>query len=303
MSNVKTNHYRFQDVFHEIWGFEPLKLIEINGTVKMQDPAAVMTIPTTLGGPVQLETAVEAFKSESKCATVVNPYSCFSYRAVEWMNFAKYISLHPRVRSIVDGFHKRSLHGKSFAVFRMDEFEYCTKKFSSASPDDEIYKTCAALSLVSPEEVALVIKGFLEKHELEYVYFTVPIGVAAAKIEKIAGFLEEKAKVFSDMKAFINQFKPQLANSTVDFSLAEIDLASRADIFVGSEHSEWTRAAVADRRGKDPKTKDFSSIALFTFGIERPLELKKRLTRPQKETNVEEAKEKALPTAIQTQNL
>jgi hypothetical protein len=111
-------------------------------------------------------------------------------------------------RSIADGFPKRSLHGKSFAVFRMDEFEYCTKKFSTASPEEEIYKTCAALSLISPEEVALIIKGFLEKHELDYVYLTVPIGVAAAKVEKIASFLDEKAKVFSDMKVKNRPFRP-----------------------------------------------------------------------------------------------
>ena len=90
----------------------------------------------------------------------------------------------------------------------MDEFEYCTKKFSTASPEEEIYKTCAALSLISPEEVALIIKGFLEKHELDYVYLTVPIGVAAAKVEKIASFLDEKAKVFSDMKVKNRPFRP-----------------------------------------------------------------------------------------------
>ena len=72
-------------------------------------------------------------------------------------------------------------------------------------------------------------------------------------------------------------------NSTVDFSLAEIDLASRASIFVGSEHSEWARAAVADRRGKDPESKDFSFLAMLVSGVKRPVELRK-IRPPNRET-------------------
>ena len=110
------------------------------------------------------------------------------------------------LRSIADGFHKRSLHGKPFAVFRMDEFEYCAKKFPSSSPGDEIHATCDALSNMSPEYVSFAIKSFLEEQEIEFVYLTVPVGAGAVKVEKIRSFIEDKARVFSDLK--VHHFLP-----------------------------------------------------------------------------------------------
>ena len=43
MSNVKNNHFRFQEIFREVWGFEPLALMDLNGTIEMQYPTTIVS--------------------------------------------------------------------------------------------------------------------------------------------------------------------------------------------------------------------------------------------------------------------
>jgi len=60
-------------------------------------------------------------------------------------------------------------------------------------------------------------------------------------------------------------------NSTVDFSLAEVDLAFRATYFLGAERSEWAKMVTIDRRANGRKN-DISLVNYLVDAKEIQLE-------------------------------
>lgn len=111
MTNVKNNHFRFQDIFREVWGFEPLGLMDLNGTIEMQYPVTIISTMRKSDEKMSLDEITTMFEDGGKCATLVYPHTCYTYRAIEWARLSPYFRLHPRVRSISDGFMRKTLKG------------------------------------------------------------------------------------------------------------------------------------------------------------------------------------------------
>ena len=55
------------------------------------------------------------FEPAGKCATIIYPNMCLQDRFREWLNINKYFKLHPRVKSIADGFTRKFLKGMLFS--------------------------------------------------------------------------------------------------------------------------------------------------------------------------------------------
>ena len=87
-------------------------LMDLNGTIEMQYPATVVSSQHKNEEKLTLDQLETIFQNDGKCATLVYPHNCFSYRASEWGKLSPYFKLHPRVRSISEGFIRKALKSK-----------------------------------------------------------------------------------------------------------------------------------------------------------------------------------------------
>ena len=102
----------------------------VNGTVQFTNPlnvkqldmnetrgndSSLVTHHTTTKLP--LDQLVERFEPAGKCATLIYPNMCLQDRFQEWIKINKYFKLHPRVKSIADGFVRRMVKSKIIFIF------------------------------------------------------------------------------------------------------------------------------------------------------------------------------------------
>jgi len=93
-------------------------LMLVNGTVQFTNPLNVKQLDLNETRDYQNEThhattklpldqLVERFEPAGKCATIIYPNMCLQDRFQEWIKINQYFKLHPRVKSIADGFVRR----------------------------------------------------------------------------------------------------------------------------------------------------------------------------------------------------
>jgi len=277
MSNVKNNHFRFQEIFREVWGFEPLALMDLNGTIEMQYPTSIVSTQRKNEEKMDLTQIASMFGTGGRCATLVYPHSCYTSRATEWTKISPFFRLHPRVRSISDGFVRKTLKGKDFAVVRMDFQDICERmvlgeREKCSNPVQ--WDLCKIVLKLPTEFIANRLSELMKKKSLGFIYFTAPLGFEEDRVKEIVKMIQPKAGLmFDDLQNYIRNNKPALVNSTVDFSLAEVDLAFRANFFLGGERSEWSRMAAVDRMAEQ-KSGDISLVNFLVNDQESQVEIK-----------------------------
>ena len=83
--------------------------MQMNDTIQFTNPMDIQQIEKTT-----LESFISNFQQDEKCATVVYPHMCLKDRFQEWSKINSYFKLHPRVKSLTDGFIRRNLRSKFF---------------------------------------------------------------------------------------------------------------------------------------------------------------------------------------------
>ena len=100
-------------------------LMLVNGTVQFTNPLNVKQLDLNETRDYQNEThhattklpldqLVERFEPAGKCATIIYPNMCLQDRFQEWIKINQYFKLHPRVKSIADGFVRRMVKSELF---------------------------------------------------------------------------------------------------------------------------------------------------------------------------------------------
>ena len=118
IGTVKFNHFRYQETFKELWGFEPLDLMLVNNTIQFTNPLNVKQLENITSNPhprdsrLSLANFVQKFEPAGKCATIIYPNMCLQERYKEWFEINKYFKLHPRVKSIADRFIRKVIRNK-----------------------------------------------------------------------------------------------------------------------------------------------------------------------------------------------
>lgn len=100
-------------------------LMLVNGTVQFTNPLNVKQLDLNETRDYQNEThhattklpldqLVDRFEPAGKCATIIYPNMCLQDRFQEWIKINQYFKLHPRVKSIADGFVRRMVKSELF---------------------------------------------------------------------------------------------------------------------------------------------------------------------------------------------
>lgn len=152
-----------------------------------------------------------------------------------------------------------------------ERFVLLSTREESANPMQ--WDLCKIVLKLPIEFVVNRFANLIESKKLGFIYIAAPLGLEEDRVEEIVKMLPPKVSLkFDDLQTYIRGSKPALVNSTVDFSLAEIDLAFRATYFLGSERSEWARMVAIDRRANN-RNNDISLVNYLVNSKEVKLEI------------------------------
>ena len=166
----------------------------MNDTIQFTNPIDVKQLDVTesngriLNDKLDLKHFVEKFEPAGKCATIVYPNLCLKNRFQEWTDVSPYFKLHPRVKSIADGFIRKMIHGKftvvncfhtayyslkgdRYAVIRMDFLTSCSGP--GVEQMSKKMKELCNISLKLPVEFLVNrIRSMMEEYKVKFVYFS-----------------------------------------------------------------------------------------------------------------------------------